>query len=83
MILQVIKFLPKKKDFLRTDLIDGVKRVCHVEDFVQVHFYDGSCNSFSVGGIDPIGEVAEEWDSYLVDSLYLLNDNGKTLRKLL
>lgn len=88
MLLQIDKVLKKgigsdEGVHLRSDIIEGVKRTCHSENFVQVHFRDGTCDAYSLGGKDRIDNVAEEWNDYKTTGLWLLNDEGKTLRKLL
>lgn len=88
MILQIDKVLKKGigtngEAHLRSDIIEGVKRTCYSEGFVQVHFRDGTCDAYSIGGKEKIDNVAEEWNDYKTTGLWLLNDEGKTLRKLL
>ena len=88
MLLQIDKVLKKEigtngEAHLRSDIIEGVKRTCYSEGFVQVHFRDGTCDSYTIGGKEKIDNVAEEWNDYKTTGLWLLNDEGKTLRKLL
>lgn len=88
MLLQIDKVLKKeigngKTAILRTDIIEGVKRTCVAEKFVQVHFRNGEVKSYANGEKDEIEDVAEEWNEYKISAIWLLNDEGKTLRKLI
>lgn len=90
MLLQIDKFLKAdigegKEATLRTDIADGVKRTNCCEDFVMVEFNDGKVRSFAKGEIDYSfdADVAEEFKEYVISQVWLLNDDGKTLRQLI
>jgi hypothetical protein len=85
MLLQIDKFLEGKEGALRTDIIDGVKRINHCENFVMVEFNDGRAQSFAGGEIDHSFDidVSKEFKEYIISQIWLLNDNGKTLRQLI
>ena len=86
MLLQIYKYLIKDgKENVRTDLIDGVKRVNMLDGFVMVEFHNGDVFSFSENEKDNIFTIdsSEEFKNYLIDSVYLLNNEGKTLNRLI
>ena len=86
MLLQIYKYLIKDgKENVRTDLIDGVKRVNMLDGFVMVEFYNGDVFSFSENEKDNSFTIdsSEEFKNYLIDSVYLLNNEGKTLNRLI
>lgn len=86
MLLQIYKSLIKDgKENVRTDLIDGVKRVNMLDGFVMVEFHNGDVFSFGKNEKDNSFTIdsSEEFKNYLIDSVYLLNNEGKTLNKLI
>ncbi|MFU0786984.1 MULTISPECIES: hypothetical protein [Enterococcus] len=90
MLLQIDKFLKSdvgtdKEAVLRTDIIEGVNRTNRCEGFLMVHFNDGTVHSFSIDEEDNSFnlDTAEEFKGYLISQVWLLNNEGKTLRKLL
>ena len=86
MLLQIYKYLIKDgKENVRTDLIDGVKRVNMLDGFVMVEFHNGDVFSFSKNEKDNSFTIdsSEEFKNYLIDSVYLLNNEGKTLNRLI
>lgn len=83
MILQINKVL---KDFHRCDLLDGVKRTNSImDDFVMVEFNNGDIFSYSIGETDYSFKVdsSQEMHDYTITEIWLLNDEGKTLSKLI
>lgn len=86
MLLQIDKVLESKKEVVRTDIIEGVKRTNYCEDFLMVELNDGDIKTFAKGEIDNSfnPDVSEEFkSSYIINRVWLLNDEGKTLRKLI
>lgn len=86
MLLQIDKVLESKKEMVRTDIIEGVKRTNYCEDFLMVELNDGDIKTFAKGEIDNSfnPDVSEEFkSSYIINRVWLLNDEGKTLRKLI
>ena len=90
MLLQIDKFLKSdvgegKEAVLRTDIIEGVKRTNRIDGFLMVHFHDDSVYSFSINEKDSSFTIdtSEKLKDYLISQVWLLNDEGKTLRKLL
>lgn len=90
MLLQIDKVLKSddekgKEATTRTDIIEGVKRTNSCEGFLMVHFYDGTVHSFSIDEKDRSFNIdtSEEFKNYLISQVWLLNNEGKTLRKLL
>lgn len=86
MLLQIDKVLESKKKVVRTDIIEGVKRTNYCEDFLMVELNDGDIKTFAKGEIDNSfnPDVSEEFkSSYIINRVWLLNDEGKTLRKLI
>lgn len=87
MILQIDKLLTKSngKEIARTDIVENVKRVNKVDGFVMVEFYGGEVSTLALGIKDSSFTVdtSEEFKNYVVTSVYLLNNEGKTLNKLL
>lgn len=90
MLLQIDKFLKSdvgegKEAVLRIDIIEGVKRTNRIDGFLMVHFHDDSVYSFSINEKDSSFNIdtSEEFKDYLISQVWLLNDEGKTLRKLL
>ncbi|EOL45804.1 hypothetical protein [Enterococcus caccae] len=51
----------------------------------MVEFTDGTVRSFSAGEVDNSfdADVAEEFKEYIISQIWLLNDEGKTLRQLI
>lgn len=86
MLLQIDKFLKKEGSpkVMRTDIIGEVTRTNQMEDFVMVRFKDGSVVSFSSKTKDNSFKIdcSLEMHEYLVSQVWLLNDEGKTIRKL-
>lgn len=84
MLLQINKYL-ESSGVRRTDLLDNVKRSNEVDGFVMVEFDNGDVFSFSKKSIDSSFTVdsSDEFKNYLIDSIYLLNNEGKTLRQLI
>lgn len=89
MLLQIDKVLKSdigegKTATLRTDIVAEVKRTNHCENFVMVEFNDGNVKSFASGEVDTSfdADVAEEFKEYVISQVWLLNDDGKTLRQL-
>lgn len=83
MILQINKELDGTK---RTDLLDGVKRTnCLGNDYVMVQFLNGDVHSYSKDGLDSWFDVdcAPEMHDYTIKAIWLLNDEGKTLKRLI
>lgn len=86
MLLQIDKILKGKEEVVRTDIIEGVKRTNYCEDFLMVELNDGDVKTFAKGEIDNSfdADVSEEFkSSYIISQVWLLNDEGKTLRKLI
>lgn len=94
MILQINKELPRKglnegKVVKRTDYLDKVVRAnCIDEEYVMVEFLNGDVHSYTnVEGDNKDYwfkvDCAQEMHEYQIKSMWLLNDEGKTLRKLM
>ena len=94
MILQINKELPRKglnegKVAKRIDYLDKVVRAnCIDEEYVMVEFLNGDVHSYTnVEGYNKDYwfkvDCAQEMHDYEIKSMWLLNDEGKTLRKLM
>ena len=94
MILQINKELPRKglnegKVAKRVDYLDKVVRAnCIDEEYVMVEFLNGDVHSYTnVEGDNKDYwfkvDCAQEMHEYKIKSMWLLNDEGKTLRKLM
>lgn len=94
MILQINKELPRKglnegKVAKRIDYLDKVVRAnCIDEEYVMVEFLNGDVHSYTnVDGDNKDYwfkvDCAQEMHEYQIKSMWLLNDEGKTLRKLM
>ena len=94
MILQINKELPRKglnegKVAKRIDYLDKVVRAnCIDEEYVMVEFLNGDVHSYTnVEGDNKDYwfkvDCAQEMHDYEIKSMWLLNDEGKTLRKLM
>ena len=94
MILQIDKELPRKglnegKVAKRIDYLDKVVRAnCIDEEYVMVEFLNGDIHSYT--NVEPDNKdnwfkvnCAQEMHEYQIKSMWLLNDEGKTLRKLM
>lgn len=94
MILQIDKELPRSginegKVSKRTDYLDKVNRVnCIDKEFVMVEFINGDVHSYT--NSDGSNEdhwfkvdCSQEMHDYKIVSIWLLNDEGKTLKKLI
>lgn len=91
MLLQIDKVLKSevgtgKVASIRTDIVEGVVRTFTGEGCLEVIFKHGGSEYFShaldgVNGI--IGESYFADSSFNVCAIWLLNNEGKTLRKLL
>lgn len=80
MLLQLDKFLDEhvkdgEKANLRTDVYGDVKKVIQCEGFVQVYFGNDEIKSFSRLEMD-------EHSVYRYSQGWLLNDEGKTIRRI-
>ena len=69
----------------KSDFIDNVVRTTYVERGVEVHLADGT---ILILGYDSGGRLAfynyiTDYIEYSISQVWLLNDEGKTLRKLL
>lgn len=80
MILQIQKFLPAHvgKDspvIMRTDMLDGVTRTEQREGYVKVYFGEEVTRNYS--------RLEDDADGvYRISTVYLLNNEGKTLRRI-
>lgn len=88
MLLQITKVLKKEigKDKVakpRIDIVEGVKRTQHFENFVQVHLHDGSSLYYDRNSLAEVDNVKDTGDPYKNSEIWLLNDEGKTIRKIL
>jgi len=94
MILQINKELPRKglnegKVAKRVDYLDKVTRAnCIDGDYVMVEFLNGDVHSYTnIEGDNKDYwfkvDCAQEMHEYQIKSMWLLNDEGKTLRKLM
>ena len=94
MILQINKELPRKglnegKVAKRIDYLDKVVRAnCIDEEYVMVEFLNGDVHSYTnVEGDNKDYwfkvDCSQEMHDYEIKSMWLLNDEGKTLRKLM
>lgn len=68
----------------KSDFIDNVVRMTHVERGVEVHLADGTILSL---GYDSGGRLAfynylTDYSEYSISQVWLLNNEGKTLGKL-
>ena len=84
MILQINKVL-ERTDTLREDMIGDVKRTNTVDGFVMVELSNGDVLTLSKDSEDVSFDldVSPEFKAYIVKDVWLLNDQGKTLRKLI
>lgn len=94
MILQINKELPRKglnegKVAKRIDYLDKVVRAnCIDEEYVMVEFLNGDVHSYTnVEGDNKDYwfkvDCAQEMHDYEIKSMWLLNDEGKTLKQLI
>lgn len=94
MILQINKELPRKglnegKVAKRIDYLDKVVRAnCIDEEYVMVEFLNGDIHSYT--NVEPDNkdhwfkvDCAQEMHEYQIKSMWLLNDEGKTLKRLI
>ena len=94
MILQINKELPRKglnegKVAKRIDYLDKVVRAnCIDEEYVMVEFLNGDVHSYTnIEGDNKDYwfkvDCAQEMHNYEIKSMWLLNDEGKTLKQLI
>ncbi|MDT2451049.1 hypothetical protein [Enterococcus avium] len=69
---------------MKSDFIDNVVRTKHVERGVEVHLEDGTVLSLEhdMSGRLAFYNYLADYSEYSIDQVYLLNDEGKTLKKL-
>lgn len=87
MILQIDKTQDVPKGVpttLKSDYIDNVIRTTHVERGVKVHLADGTVLSleYDMGGKLAFYNYLTDYNDYSISQVYLLNNEGKTLKKL-
>ena len=94
MILQINKELPRKglnegKVAKRIDYLDKVVRAnCIDEEYAMVEFLNGDVHSYTnIEGDNKDYwfkvDCAQEMHDYQIKSMWLLNDEGKTLKQLI
>lgn len=84
MILQISKELTKNNIVTKmTEYVDDVSSIHHARDFVMAELSNGKLISLGKDCAgDGIEGASEELGEYNITSAWLLNNEGKTLKKL-
>lgn len=88
MILQIDKVKEEKENIpvvLKSDYIDNVVRTTHTDRGVKLSLADDTVLTLEkdMGGRIALYNYLSDYEGYKICQAYLLNDEGKTLRKLI